>query len=311
MVKLLRAALTAAVLVAIAVRLRRRLRRGTRPAPPPAAEPRVRLGALGVTVATVVGIMGGLAWLGVYVRTGDGEPEARLRGVMMSDSSDGWGYTEWYRGDGAEDAGSSGWTPPDPSAQAIVVDYSCTPERRPPTVRPLDPRVRRAVDRQWRRIERWLKANAPRTYATLGRPGRARTIAVAESQMGVDFPDDLRASLLRHNGATGFGLGVRGAVNLSIRQIRDLWRRECELATAYPGAARDWHGGMVPFVSMPDGGPEGYRLGVIDPVRGVVGAAPSRPSYHHLLREVADALETGGDLDGARPVVVAGTLVWR
>ncbi|MFC7587624.1 hypothetical protein ACFQYP_31040 [Nonomuraea antimicrobica] len=86
-----------------------------------------------------------------------------------------------------------------------IPDPNCSPAPRPVTVRPIDPEVKRAVDRQWRRVERWLKANAPRTYRTLGAPGRAGTIAVAESQMGVDFPDDLRASLLRHNGSRGEG----------------------------------------------------------------------------------------------------------
>ena len=43
--------------------------------------------------------------------------------------------------------------------------------------------------------------------------------------MGVDFPDSLRASLLRHNGsrgtgAFGFGAWFDGAVNLGIRDIQ-------------------------------------------------------------------------------------------
>src|SRR5690606_18834318 len=117
----------------------------------------------------------------------------------------------------------------------------------PVTIRPIDPGVRRAVNRQWRRIERWLEANAPRTSRTLGTPGRARTIAIAEAQMGVRFPDDLRASLLRHNGATGFGFG--GASNLSIREIRDTWRLECGQDPAGGGDdpwAEPWSGRLIP-----------------------------------------------------------------
>ena len=86
----------------------------------------------------------------------------------------------------------------------------------------------RAVNRQWRRIETWLKANAPKSYSTLGKPGRARTIAVAEAQMGLRFPDDLRASLLRHDGAVSakdaWAFGFLGNWNQGVRGIRDTWR---------------------------------------------------------------------------------------
>ncbi|MFE3288079.1 SMI1/KNR4 family protein, partial [Streptomyces sp. NPDC059233] len=57
------------------------------------------------------------------------------------------------------------------------------------------------VQDSWDRIDEWLRENAPRTFATLGPPARREEIAAAEEELGVTFPPDLVASLLRHNGA--------------------------------------------------------------------------------------------------------------
>ncbi|WP_327266369.1 SMI1/KNR4 family protein [Streptomyces sp. NBC_01232] len=53
----------------------------------------------------------------------------------------------------------------------------------------------------WVRIDEWLREKAPRTFATLGPPAGHEEIAAAEEELGVTFPPDLVASLLRHNGA--------------------------------------------------------------------------------------------------------------
>ncbi|WP_211370885.1 SMI1/KNR4 family protein, partial [Nonomuraea turkmeniaca] len=202
-------------------------------------------------------------------------------------------------------------------------DPNCSPARRPITVRPIDPAVKRAVDRQWRRIERWLKANAPRTYRALGGPGRARTIAVAESQMGVDFPDDLRASLLRHNGSRGhsvFGFWFTGAGALTIREIRDTWRWLCSWDRTDLGtdpATEYWNGRMIPFLHFADRDSEDMEYAVVDSAGGAVGwddtisgMGPRLPSSDALLRAVADALEQGKEVDGWRPAVKRGVLRW-
>jgi hypothetical protein len=204
-----------------------------------------------------------------------------------------------------------------------IPDPRCSPVPRPVIVRAIDPRVARAVDGQWRRIERWLRANAPRTYRTLGAPGRARTIAVAESQMGVDFPDDLRASLLRHNGSTGllgFGFGYDGAVNLGTREIRDAWRHLCRWDGTDAGtdpATEPWNGRMIPFLRFGDRDGADMAYAVVDSVERKVGwddtisgMAPRLPSYYALMRTVADALEQGAEIDGRRPAVKRGVLRW-
>jgi cell wall assembly regulator SMI1 len=54
----------------------------------------------------------------------------------------------------------------------------------------------------WQRIEQWLAASAPGQLASL-RPGAgAAAVADAQQRLGLRFPDDLVASLSRHDGAS-------------------------------------------------------------------------------------------------------------
>ncbi|MEU9836849.1 SMI1/KNR4 family protein [Streptosporangium sp. NPDC048047] len=204
-------------------------------------------------------------------------------------------------------------------------DADCHPEITRPRVRTVPPRVTRAVNRQWARIERWLRRNAPKTYATLAGPGRARTIAVAEAQMGLRFPDDLRASLLRHDGtvtAAGrpWAFGLLGNDLMSVREIRDTWRTLCEVDGTDDIAdprSEWWDGRMIPFGD--DG--LGNHL-VADSLLRDIGehdhegqldfepvGVPVR-SYHALLKATADALETGGTVGYWEPAVADGELHW-
>ncbi|MFE9700100.1 SMI1/KNR4 family protein [Streptomyces sp. NPDC006270] len=57
------------------------------------------------------------------------------------------------------------------------------------------------VHASWTRIDAWLRKHAPRTFATLRPPAGGEEIAAAQEELGVTFPPDLVASLLRHNGA--------------------------------------------------------------------------------------------------------------
>ncbi|MFB4264439.1 SMI1/KNR4 family protein [Nonomuraea sp. GTA35] len=323
MLKLVRLALTAAILTAIAVRLRRRAgmpeRRPVTPAPAPPAR-RTRMGLVWAAIAAIVAVtltaalVPGSAGRATPAPTGPAkamtQEEARLAAL---------------RAQAAQQATSRPPSTPTP-APAEIPDPHCSPAPRPVTVRPVDPRVKRAVDRQWRRIERWLKANAPRTYRTLGAPGRARTIAIAEAQMGVDFPDDLRASLLRHNGSRGtdgfgFGAWFYGASNLSIRDIRDTWRHMCRLDPTDRGDdpwAEFWNGRLIPFLYFAGREDGSAQWAVVDSADGaagwddtIAGLAPRTPSYYALVRAVADALEKGTEFDGWRPAVKRGVLRWE
>ncbi|MBG0829325.1 SMI1/KNR4 family protein [Planomonospora sp. ID67723] len=203
-------------------------------------------------------------------------------------------------------------------------DEDCRPGTGTPVVREVDPGVTRAVNRQWARIERWLRANAPSSHRTLAPPARARTIAIAEAQMGLRFPDDLRASLLRHNGSVPvgkvWGFGFLMNENMSVRAIRDTWRGLCEIDAEDVTDPRSewWDGRMIPIGA--DG--LGNHL-VVDSARRDVGESDHegnldfRPgdvpirSYHALLKLTADALERGGSIGYWRPVVVDGELEWE
>ncbi|MFI7461713.1 hypothetical protein [Nonomuraea sp. NPDC049646] len=320
MLKLVRQALTAAVLIALAVRLRRRARLPRAEPPPsvPAPAPR-RRGAGTVlswlVIAVVVTLTLGVALMGTSVQDGalalmravteqQADPEPTTPVTPVEPPADPAAPAQ-----PTQTTQPAQTLQPTPAASAAQAP-NCAPRRRPIDPRRVAPDVKRAVDAQWRRIERWLRSNAPRTYRTLGGPVRARTIAVAESQMGVDFPDALRASLLRHNGARGAGvLGFRPGTgdHLTVRGIRDAWR---ELCASRP--AGSWDGLLIPILSYTaaDGATAYATVSSADgTVAGVTGRR-LRSSYT-LLRTVADALERGGAIDGRRPVVTGGLLRWR
>ncbi|MFI7442258.1 SMI1/KNR4 family protein [Nonomuraea indica] len=328
MLKLVRAALTAAVLAALAVRLRRRARLlgpgpaeagagpGAAPAGPAARRPtrfgmrRPRrvvplvLGASAVVVAALT--------LSAYMVMPDRFGRVRQMEVAAPAATRATAQAERAPGTG----------PATPAAEPAARETpGCRPAARPVVVRPLDPKVRRAVDRQWRRIERWLEARAPRTYAALEGPGRAGTIAVAESQMGVGFPDDLRASLLRHDGSAAFGFGH--PAHLGVREIRDAWRALCRGGGPRGDgvAGGTWHGGLIPVQRRADGGwsvlrartgDAGHRTGTPGAGGRPEAQRAGRGAYawYALVRATADALERGGQVQGREPRVVRGSLRW-
>lgn len=262
MLSLVRLALTAAVMVAIALRLRRRPPAAVVvPAPPP--EPRRRVWIVVLLACVVVALV---IAAGVYA---------------MARAADGG--TTPSRLEPRPGTPSGAATPSLSTAMATTTPLPsaapdpCAPARRPLTIRPLNPSIRRAVNRQWHRIERWLQANAPKSSAALASPGRARTIAIAESQTGLDFPDDLRASLLRHNG----GFPLPGGRTRSIREIRDEWRATCTSnATTIPFAT-----GQPPLTKD--------------------------RAYYTLLKTTADALEGTLEVDGYLPKTSQGHLTWH
>lgn len=56
------------------------------------------------------------------------------------------------------------------------------------------------ITESWIRIESWLAANAPATFRALAPPADRSRIAAAEEATGLAFPDEVRESLLRHDG---------------------------------------------------------------------------------------------------------------
>ncbi|MFI7124064.1 hypothetical protein ACIBQ1_00130 [Nonomuraea sp. NPDC050153] len=308
MLKLVRLALTAAILTAIAVRLRRRSRTPGKPPAPPAPKA-VASRRTGLAWAVIAGAVA-LTLAAALIPTGPQVVSEAQMAVYQAQQS----AMSVAMGDRGETPAPVTPTPTPVTLTPVTPrPVAATPSPGIPaacmlsgqaTARPISPRVRAAVNRQWRRIERWLRAYAPRTYASLGAPGRAGTVALAEAQTGLEFPDDLRASLLRHNGVSGppaarFGFG--GEQMRGVREIRDRWREDC--------AARAGRGDPIGRV---------LRVGTLTEVDAdtgqvvapAVGPEPIWPSYHGMLRDVADALEKGRPVLGARPTVEDGLLRW-
>ncbi|GGR56377.1 SMI1/KNR4 family protein [Streptomyces roseolus] len=181
------------------------------------------------------------------------------------------------------------------------------------------------VDAAWDRIDHWLLTHAPRTFATLAPPAPEEDIRAAERELGVVFPADLRASLLRHDGTrpgpealrfdTGDRLlGLRDIVEAtgSLRSIAEDLEEEEE-----DGAEGYWAHGYVQFGSYEvtadgvaiDCDPRRDTYGTIgrffDETGTTFGKADSLGAF---LTGLADSLE-----DTAHParVVFAGRLIWE
>ncbi|MBB5781202.1 cell wall assembly regulator SMI1 [Nonomuraea jabiensis] len=116
--------------------------------------------------------------------------------------------------------------------------------------------------------------------------------------MGLRFPDDLRASLLRHDGSVflddTWASGFLGNSNASVAEILDNWRGLCEIDGDNEGdgsdadARTEWWDGRMLAVGA-DG--MGNHL-VVDSVQRDVGTTDHEGSMSSLLRATADAMRT-------------------
>lgn len=220
-------------------------------------------------------------------------------------------------------------TPTAQTAEPELEGLGCRPRPRRPVIRPPGRRVTARVNAVWDRLDRWLARNAPRTYRELNPPARPKEIAAAEARIGVRLPGDLKASLLRHDGAE-LGRGSFFFVYrlTPIKEIVRDWKISCEVAEDWmpPGAKEPegyvdpegfwWHGSVVPF-AMDLGGDSLVLDG-----KGRVGRFFNEeglsfkgdwawPSYADFLEDVADALEKGRAMSGWAPVVTReGDLEW-
>ncbi|MEV7807936.1 SMI1/KNR4 family protein [Microbispora sp. NPDC088329] len=206
-------------------------------------------------------------------------------------------------------------TPEKPTAEELRAG-GCLPPRRTPRVRMPGPRVTAEVNAVWRRVERWLARKAPVTFKRLRPAARPLDIARSEAAMGLRFPDDLRASLLRHDGAGSLGFGPAPFYELmSARHIRSEWKMLCDIG----GGSDDywWHGRLIPFAYAIDGG----NL-FVDTRTGKTGEFFNEegltvegdvvwPSYLALLKATTRSLETGRPIRGWRPKVAKGELDWE
>ena len=171
------------------------------------------------------------------------------------------------------------------------------------------------MDGTWGRIEAWLAANAPIVAAGLNPPASSEAIADAEQYLGVQFPADVRASYLRHDGQRFDSPGLLdGWEWLSLERIRDEWKVWKDLLDGgdFNGIRSDadgrfvrkdwWNPAWIPLTYSGSGdhhcldlapGPQG-RSGQIIEMWHDEGARPVvASSFGKWLADFADGLEAG------------------
>lgn len=183
------------------------------------------------------------------------------------------------------------------------------------------------IDDSWSRIERWLAGNAPLPLDTLNPPATRESLDELRRTLDFPLPDQLVASLLRHDGShedpAGAGHFVLpgGYRLLSVAQIGQFWRRSTDILL--DSRHRDmltgvwWHRHWVPFaVSRPNDAlvidqRAGARHGWIGEHRGMDTYFESWESYSDMLADTVDGLENHLAVAGELPVVINGALAWR
>lgn len=170
----------------------------------------------------------------------------------------------------------------------------------------------------WLRIERWLAANAARTHASLQAGADSAKIAQAQRRLGLRFPDDLVASLERHDGCEW----SRGHLTLAgpfrpiamadivkshleteevLAEFEDYWDRRLLM---FATTNSDWS-----LVVDCEPGNEHGRVGEWSGGEGVRWT--EWPSLGALLSDVADAIEAGRPIGRWAPVAYGGELDWK
>jgi cell wall assembly regulator SMI1 len=199
---------------------------------------------------------------------------------------------------------------------------ACHPAGARIAVAPVDPAVTASVNAAWTRIERWLAAHAPATFASLRPPASPATIAAAQAALGRPLPPELVASLRRHDGTTADG---RAAFTLppfyrpvSATDIPAYWRVSCGVIEDLPGSdpwwwtpaytpfAADGSGDELILDQRPGRSP---HVGEFDIEQGTT-LTRWPATLTALLEVTADALETGHPWNGFQPAVTAGALRW-
>ncbi len=181
------------------------------------------------------------------------------------------------------------------------------------------------VEQSWDRIETWLARHAPETFATL-RPGAStEAVLAAQRETGLVFPDDLVASLRRHDGVEQRPGGFRlpgGHTLLSAAaipaQTRTMADAIAQVDTGGSLLGTYWHPQWILIAPDGSGGAlaldarPGATLGAVGQLEHGEGTRFGRwGTIGDLLAAVADALERGAALDRRLPLAFGGRLAWE
>lgn len=183
------------------------------------------------------------------------------------------------------------------------------------------------IDDSWSRIERWLAGNAPLPLDTLNPPAAPESLDELRGTLDFTLPDQLVASLLRHDGSredpvgTGHFVLPGGYRLLPAAQIGQFWRRSTDILRG--SRHRDmligvwWHPRWVPFAvsrstdALVIDQRAGPRRGWIGDHRAATTYFESWESYSDMLADIVDGLENHLAVAGELPAVVNGALTWR
>jgi hypothetical protein len=168
----------------------------------------------------------------------------------------------------------------------------------------------------WLRIERWLAAKAPDAHASLRAGADSAEVADAQRRLGLRFPDDLMASLQRHDGCewSRGHFTVAGPFRPApVADIVELHLVTEEVLAQFEGY---WDRRLLMFAAtnsdywlVVDCEP-GNRHGRVG--RWSQGVSWTEwPSIGAMLSDVAAALETGRPVGEWVPVAFGGELYWK
>lgn len=160
------------------------------------------------------------------------------------------------------------------------------------------PRKRKpSVSATWKRLDTLLAKLAPPVYKALQRPSKIRPIAELEKTIGRSLPDDVKDSLLCHDGqADKAGGCIFGNRLLSVDDIAACWELnrghehdavpQKRIRSFPAGAVQvcESHPGWVPLSADWTGNYIGVDLAPnLDGVRGQVIVFGKDESYHYVL----------------------------
>ncbi|MFF3460398.1 SMI1/KNR4 family protein [Streptomyces sp. NPDC002730] len=186
-----------------------------------------------------------------------------------------------------------------------------------------DPHLEEIAARQvtgaWQRIETWLHAHAPASYASLKAGASEGEIAALEEALGVRIPADLKALWSLHSGVHNVHgarflmenwalMDLDSVVSFYQQQMRSQQRDGDDEFTF-------WTVSWIPVCSF---GADDRTYGLyLDAETGQLcywdRYGERRPEYASLttyLEEMADALEAPSLVTGARPGLADGGLAW-
>ncbi|GAA2136054.1 SMI1/KNR4 family protein [Actinomadura napierensis] len=190
----------------------------------------------------------------------------------------------------------------------------------------------REFELSWQRFEDWLAENAPASHRTLNPPASPRQVDDAARKVGTVVPAELRALLLRHNGATETGpqgefwQGARflpyGASLFTVARIEQHHQMLTGILDRMPAEQRDtwgrqwWDRRCVPFADTISGDAwiiGGSRPDAVGQHLDDEGCRFDRwPSLAAMVDDMLSAITGGRPLRTQEtPQVVEGRLEWE